>query len=665
MATKEERYAEAYRRGILPADKKARYEEAVRRGLMKNPELKARLTGLATDTQAPTASHGFMGDLAEEITNLPKAALLGLVGTRDMANWEHPLNYLSPWGSAHDVSKEDIYRAKGTQQAGDIATSLAAWMTGEGLVEAGLKQIAPDIASLGGMSATGSRLLKTAGGSLASQTAEGSPSVETTGKDLAIAEGLSLALGAPGRAMNAVKNFMGRPDADMLRTAEHIGISPSLSLASGGRGAQVMESALTKTPGGAGVMESHGNKLLDDIGRYIERMIQKSGGRAGDSSELGGNIRNALNSFIKQFGKEGEKKYDKFWQLLPKNTRMELKDTRDTLNTILNRYVDDPAIQKLLDNQKLTAIKDAIESSKDGMISANTARALRTDIGLALNKEGPLAEDTLRGDMKNLYGALTRDINKAASRASPQAQAALRDADNFWFEGRRRIDNYLDPLAKKDDGDAVFKALFGEASAGGMKGLGPIRAKEILGALPANVRGEVVSEVIDRMGRSSAGKQGAKGGEFSMSTYLTNWNKMNQKTKEVLFSDPSIRKDMDELANFAEKYKARTKLMNTSNTAPASDFYEKLSKIGGAGAGWLTGGPFGALVGSILAPVVTSGVAHVTAKMMTSPEFIKWMARVSRTKGPEEVGRLIGRLITIHDNQPELRDDLENYVNDQ
>lgn len=46
MSTKEERYAEAYRRGILPTDKKAMYEEAVRRGLMQNPDLKAKLEGI-------------------------------------------------------------------------------------------------------------------------------------------------------------------------------------------------------------------------------------------------------------------------------------------------------------------------------------------------------------------------------------------------------------------------------------------------------------------------------------------------------------------------------------------------------------------------------------------------------------------------------------------
>lgn len=46
MATKEEMYAEAYRRNLLPPDKKSMYEEAVRRGLMQNPELKAKLSGV-------------------------------------------------------------------------------------------------------------------------------------------------------------------------------------------------------------------------------------------------------------------------------------------------------------------------------------------------------------------------------------------------------------------------------------------------------------------------------------------------------------------------------------------------------------------------------------------------------------------------------------------
>lgn len=664
MSTKEERYAEAYRRGILPADKKAKYEEAVRRGLMSNPSLKAHLTGRTPETQ-PEEEAGFIDTLGEEIYALPKAALLGLVGTRDKADWQHPLNYLSPWGTAHDVSKEDIYRAKGAQQAGDIAVTLAAWMTGEGLVQAGLSKL-PALANSGKAAAVGSRMLTTAGGSLGAQAAEGKlPNSETTAKDIAITEGIALALGAPGRAMNAVKNFLGRPEVEMIETARRIGVEPSLALASGGRGAQVVESALTKSPGGAGVMESHGNKLLENIGGFIDRMTIKAGGRAGDTSELGSNIRNAMNDFIRRFGKEGEQKYDKFWHLLPKNTRMKLKDTEDVLSSTLNRYSDDPALQALLDNPKLTAIKKAIETSKDGMISANTARALRTDIGAALNKEGPLAEDTLRGDLKNLYGALTRDINHGAAMSSPQAQAALKEADNFWFEGRSRIDDYLEPLAKQADGDAVYKMLFGSSTAGGMKELGPVRAKEILDALPQKERSEVVSEVIDRMGRSSAGKQGAEGGEFSMSTYLTNWNKMNPKTKEILFSDPALRRDMDDLASFAAKYKERTRLMNTSNTAPAADVYGTLGKIGGAGAGLLAGGPVGALVGALLAPVVTAGTSHITAKMMTSPGVINWMAKVSRTKGPEEAGRLIGRLVTIHDNQPELREDIENYVDDK
>jgi hypothetical protein len=214
------------------------------------------------------------------------------------------------------------------------------------------------------------------------------------------------------------------------------------------------------------------------------------------------------------------------------------------------------------------------------------------------------------------------------------------------------------------DGDKVYKELVGNATTDGMKELGPKRAKEILDALPAKEKGEVTSEVIDRMGRSKPNAQGAAGDMFSMSTYLTNWNKMNPKTKEILFSDPAIRRDMDELANFAEKYKSRSRLMNTSNTAPAAGIINGIAGIGGALSTLLAGGgSTSALLTALAAPVVTAGTAHVTAKMMTSPKFIKWLAKVSRTKGPAEVGRMIGRLITLHDNNPGLRGDIESYVN--
>ena len=54
MTDKEERYAEAYRRGILPEDKKEQYEEAVKRGLMNNPDLKMKLSGISLpDIPAP------------------------------------------------------------------------------------------------------------------------------------------------------------------------------------------------------------------------------------------------------------------------------------------------------------------------------------------------------------------------------------------------------------------------------------------------------------------------------------------------------------------------------------------------------------------------------------------------------------------------------------
>lgn len=83
MASKEERYAEAYRRDILPADIKSRYEEAVRRGLMHNPELKAKLDGVdLPDLQELPPEHQDAATLA--MKESARAILTGAANLADV-----------------------------------------------------------------------------------------------------------------------------------------------------------------------------------------------------------------------------------------------------------------------------------------------------------------------------------------------------------------------------------------------------------------------------------------------------------------------------------------------------------------------------------------------------------------------------------------------------
>lgn len=122
--------------------------------------------------------------------SLPKDAALALVGTRDKADWNHPFNYLSPWANAGDAGAEDISKAKQVQQAGDIATSVGAWTTGEGLVDAGLNMLPGAGGVAGAAEKLGQFALKNAGGSVASQVSEGDiPSAGRTVEDILISGG--------------------------------------------------------------------------------------------------------------------------------------------------------------------------------------------------------------------------------------------------------------------------------------------------------------------------------------------------------------------------------------------------------------------------------------------------------------------------------------------
>lgn len=113
----------------------------------------------------------------ESFGELGKDALLGLVGTRDKADWEHPLNYLSPWANKNAVDKQDVENAETLQKAGNVGLSITAYMSGAGAAEA----LAGD-AELGTIPTF---LASNTVGSVLSQAENGDVSLKNTLEDIA------------------------------------------------------------------------------------------------------------------------------------------------------------------------------------------------------------------------------------------------------------------------------------------------------------------------------------------------------------------------------------------------------------------------------------------------------------------------------------------------
>lgn len=131
-----------------------------------------------------------LGYVASHPSELGKDMLLGLVGTRDKADWEHPLNYLSPWANAEEAGAPSINNAQVAQKVGDAAVGIAAAVATDGLASPFADSL---ISTDGVLPWIGKQAITNAAGSLAYQ---GAANHDVSLKQTALDTGIGMGLGA-------------------------------------------------------------------------------------------------------------------------------------------------------------------------------------------------------------------------------------------------------------------------------------------------------------------------------------------------------------------------------------------------------------------------------------------------------------------------------------
>lgn len=238
MPTKEEMYAEAWRRGILPQEKKERYYEAVKRGLMKNPELLSQINNGGNDysddglsQSEPPAEHAFNDlesvfmDVGRGIGRGSAGIIENLANTYLDANAElnkmigigdgsyTPVNLQEHIAKIFPDSGSDV--GKIAEYAPEMALTFSGWGAGERAAQAvqALPKLQKFIQSEKVIPRLSQWALKTLGGSVGAQAATGKiPDEQQIATDFAIntlMHGTGKVLGMGYRAVT------GTPDADM------------------------------------------------------------------------------------------------------------------------------------------------------------------------------------------------------------------------------------------------------------------------------------------------------------------------------------------------------------------------------------------------------------------------------------------------------------------
>lgn len=224
---------------------------------------------------------------------------------------------------------------------------------------------------------------------------------------------------------------------------------------------------------------------------------------------------------------------------------------------------------------------------------------------------GPLA-DMDQGRIKQAYGTLTQDLEAAAKSAGPDAEKAWRSATSYYRRGAERIEKALDKSIKADSPERAFEAFVNMAGKN-RASADAKRMRRIKASMPREEWNEMAATIVDRIGRSKPGAQSAAGDEFSPGVFLTEWNKMSDEAKSVLFPQET-RAQLTKLAEVSELAKSANAERNFSNSGQI---------VVGAASG----------AGLASAPLTTASIllgANISSRALTSTRMLRAMNRAAR-----------------------------------
>jgi len=687
MATKKEKWQEIANRGLednFDGATRAKFDEAVSRGLIIMPE--------NTEENMPLEQTGFLEASGETLAtigqNLATVAGAGIKGLATGAfNQSAETGLLKKLGidpldqtasqaveefrASHAVeapserSQAQMQDIGGAVEFGmDKARIPLSGLAGLGELAAGqgIEQASQTIQSVQdrGLGKTGGdRVFEETGSPLAATSAFIAPDIVANALGFGgVSKVAGKAVVNPPRVSEGIKSIFrggeeGRKAVNSTVEAFEVatGQTPTLGQATGRQTLQALESVVGKFVGG--------KPLRNQLDKVAEGAAQKVKSIADDisttkGSEAAGRVigRGITGSdgFVQRFQGKSGVLWNKVDDLIPEDMTVDLSNTKK----VLDDAVRGDEFGRVLNDPKLVQIREVLNKTtkeKIGQVGVttsrivekpididyNTLKSLRSHIGRKLSSND-LLSDIPRADLKRIYGALSDDIKLASEAASPDALKAFNRANKFTKAGHTRLDDFVERVAKKVDFDKIFNSV----TKGG-------EGSQVINAFKRSLKpGEwdvVVSNVVRRLGKNTAGRQDAFGESFSLDKFLTDYNKLGS-AKKALFSGTkktnSYAQDLEDIAKVAQRAKESSKeLAGQSGTA---QLVSATSVVTGVPIALLSGStPIAASLVGLVA--VNRGAAH----LMSSPRFVKWLAK-SSSKTEIDMGRRIAELGVVAAN---------------
>lgn len=382
------------------------------------------------------------------------------------------------------------------------------------------------------------------------------------------------------------------------------------------------------------------------------------------------------------FATRAEALYERAWRQIPELDRIDGRrnpnvvaavNTRGALREIDNNIANQIAGQGTITGDLANRLRNAQAAN----FPLADLRSIRTEIGRALSNTNPLQATLNRGQLKRLYGAVTRDIeigletlaNRAAiatrrgdnrpdrmrvedARQAANALRSFRTADRYFRAGIGRVERVYG-LLNANNPEQVTQRLISAATEGGKGNIGLLQT--VRGALRDDEWSDFAGLVVQNLGHPKpSARDAAQEFEFSVQTALTNWNKMDPRARAMLTVNDDHARALNDLARVIARLANVEAQRNTSRSATNA---LNTGGVFAAGAAAFAGDGGLTLLGS-------AGSGVIASYLMSRPAYARWLATYanlraralnSRLPVTPAIGQHIAKLYVMSKADPELR----------
>lgn len=402
------------------------------------------------------------------------------------------------------------------------------------------------------------------------------------------------------------------------------GVTPRMAGdVSGNPALQRIQSAAGGMPGGSGRVADAADETLREFAASIDRAAANYG-NARTAEQAGEALQVGARDWVGRWRTASKEAWDRVLQVIPQDRQIPIDNLRTAVNQVGQRMRDVPEVANLLNSDRFTALREAINRSPAEWRS-ESVRTMRTIIG-QLNEAKGIVGNIFQGELDQIYAALSRDI-RAAVAMRPGGLQAWETANAVTSRGHDILQNVVNNLIS--EGITPSTAFQFATSQLNPRTGGGARISDVANTTRAG--GEVASALISQMGRRVA--ESRNPATFAQLSNPSSSYGLAPEAAQTLFGQPGTyeRRALDALDTIARSARSTGQFANTSRTAPTSMLMNYLSGTIPAAAGAAGGMLAGQIPPSIALPALGTAAAvpamgWMTARAMTSPAVAAYLA---------------------------------------